>query len=331
MMRYVTACNYAVNNKGMIKGGHKMEMKELVYLVTLAEEESISRAAERLYMAQSSLSQFLHQFESELGTKLFVRTSKGITPTYSGKCFIDHASEILLEYQRAKNQLWDNENLAAGKVILGISSFRGRRMLPKVLKKFQEIYPKVKVEVVEAHSMKLEELLLEGKLDIAIVAMPVTKLKSNVETLKKDEILLAVNKDHPITEKMHQIKDTDNYWISLKEAAEYKMIMSGYDTILGSFSRKMFTEQKLKFKADHNDISAAMAVSMAREGLGLAFTYQSCAEEYDDIRYLRIGEKGVFLDLGIAYPADEYQSKGAKELEKVIREVYTNNEYFAMS
>ena len=53
-----------------------MEMKELVYLVTLAEEESISRAAERLYMAQSSLSQFLHQFEAELGTKLFVRTSK---------------------------------------------------------------------------------------------------------------------------------------------------------------------------------------------------------------------------------------------------------------
>lgn len=307
-----------------------MEMKELVYLVTLAEEESISRAAERLYMAQSSLSQFLHQFEAELGTKLFVRTSKGITPTYSGKCFIEHVSEILREYQRAKNQLWDNENLAAGKVILGISSFRGRRMLPKVLKKFQEVYPKVKVEVVEAHSMKLEELLLEGKLDIAIVAMPVTKLKSNVKILKKDEILLAANRNHPITKKSHPIEGAENYWISLKEAAEYKMIMSGYDTILGSFSRKMFTEQKLKFQSDHNDISAAMAISMAREGLGIAFTYQSCAEEYEDIQYFRIGEKGVFLDLGIAYPMDEYKSKGAKELEKVIREVYTNNEYFAL-
>ena len=139
-----------------------MEMKELVYLVTLAEEESISRAAERLYMAQSSLSQFLHQFEAELGTKLFVRTSKGITPTYSGKCFIEHAGEILRDYQKAKNELWDNENLAAGKVVLGISSFRGRRMLPKVLKQFQEIYPNVKVQVVEAHSMRLEELLLDG-------------------------------------------------------------------------------------------------------------------------------------------------------------------------
>lgn len=85
----------------------------------------------------------------------------------------------------SKNELWDNENLAAGKVVLGISSFRGRRMLPKVLKQFQEIYPNVKVQVVEAHSMRLEELLLDGKLDIAIIAMPVSKIKNSVEILKK--------------------------------------------------------------------------------------------------------------------------------------------------
>ena len=174
-----------------------MDMKELKYLAVLAEEESISRAAERLYMAQSSLSQFLHQFESEIGTKLFVRTSKGITPTYSGKRFIEHAREILLEYQRAKNELWDNENLQSGKVILGISSFRGRRKLPTILRKFYERYPNVKVQVVEDNSICLEELLLDGKIDIAVIAMPVTKLKNKVEILKKDEIILVANKSHP--------------------------------------------------------------------------------------------------------------------------------------
>ena len=59
-------------------------MKEFVYLITLAEEGNISKAAERLYMAQSSLSQFLQQFETELGVRLFVRTSKGIRPTNNG-------------------------------------------------------------------------------------------------------------------------------------------------------------------------------------------------------------------------------------------------------
>lgn len=299
-----------------------MEMKEFVYLITLAEEGNISRAADRLYMAQSSLSQFLQQFESELGVKLFVRTSKGIRLTYSGECFVEHARGMLLEYQRAKNELWDNENLTAGKVIFGISSFRGLRMLPKILKSFHEKYPKVKVEVMEEHSMRLEELLLDGKLDLAVVAMPTVKLKNEVSILKRDEILLVANKEHPVTEHMHQIEGTTNYWIELEDAVRYEFIMSGYDTILGSFGRDMFKKKKLKYNSENSNITAAMAVSMAREGLGLAFTYESCAEAFDNVQYLRIGQTGEFLDLGLAYPSNEYHSKAAKKLEETIREIY---------
>ena len=65
-----------------------------------------------------------------------------------------------------------------------------------------------------------------------------------------------------------------------------------------------------------------MAVSMAKEGLGLAFTYQSCQELDSEIQYMRIGEKGVYADLGIAYPSEEYHSRGAEKLEEIIWEVY---------
>lgn len=299
-----------------------MEMREFIYLVALAEEGSISKAAERLYMAQSSLSQFLQQFESELGTKLFVRTSKGIQPTYSGKCFIEQTRQILLQYQRAKNELWDNENMEAGRVIFGISSFRGIRMLPKILKRFYEKYPKVKVDVVEEHSMRLEELLMEGKLDLAVVAMPTIKLKNGVEFLKDDEVLIVANKEHPVMEYVHPIEGTSNYWVNIEDVAKFEVIMSGYNTILGSISRKLFSEKGIKYYAENNNITAAMSISMAREGLGLAFTYHSCAEPYDNVRYLRIGRRGVFLELGLAYPSNEYHVKAAEELEKVIREIY---------
>lgn len=309
-----------------------MEMKEFVYLITLAEEGNISRAAERLYMAQSSLSQFLQQYESELGVKLFVRTSKGIRPTHNGEAFIEHARSMILEYQRAKNELWDNENLTAGKLLFGISTFRGLRMLPKILKRFHEKYPNVNVEVVEENSMRLEDLLIEGKLDLAVVAMPTVKLKNEVSILKRDEILLVVNQDHPVTEYVHPIGETSDqaermpdHWIDLNDTVQYEYIMSGYDTILGSFGREMLRRKKLKWLSHNNNITAPMAVAMAREGLGLAFTYQSCAEAYDNIQYLRIGKEGAFLDLGIAYPSSEYHSKGAKELEKVVREVYRDN------
>ena len=299
-----------------------MELKEFTYLLTLAEEKNISRAAERLYMAQSSLSQFLHQFEEELGAKLFVRTSKGIRLTYSGECFMEHVKRILLEYQRAKNELWDNENLAAGKVLFGISSFRGQTKAPKILKRFHEKYPNVTVEIIEAHSMRLEELLLEGKLDLAVVVMPMIKFKGEVKPLRRDEILLVANREHPAVQYAHPLEDMGRAWISLEDAAKFELILSGFDTILGSVAREILMKKRLKYHADNDNISAAMAVSMAKEGLGLAFTYQSCQELDSEIQYMRIGEKGVYADLGIAYPSEEYHSRGAEKLEEIIREVY---------
>lgn len=299
-----------------------MDMKEFTYLIALAEEGSISKAAERLYMAQSSLSQFLQQFESELGTKLFVRTSRGIHPTYSGACFIEQTRQILLQYQRAKNELWDNEHMEAGRVIFGISSFRGLRMLPKILKRFYEKYPKVKVDIVEEHSMQLEELLIAGKLDLAIVVMPTVKLKNDVEFLKDDEVLIVANENHPVMEFIKPIEGTANYWVNIEDTVRFEFIMSGYDTILGSLSRQLFSEKGIKYYAENHNITAEMSVAMAREGLGLAFTYQSCALPYENVRYLRIGRKGVFVELGLAYPSNEYHMKAAEELEKTIREIY---------
>ena len=89
-----------------------MNLKELNYIVTIADEGSISRAAEKLYMAQSSLSQFLQLYEAELGAPLFMRTSRGVRPTASGSVFLNHARQILLQYHRAQSELWDIEELS---------------------------------------------------------------------------------------------------------------------------------------------------------------------------------------------------------------------------
>lgn len=97
-----------------------MNLKELNYIVTIADEGSISRAAEKLYMAQSSLSQFLQLYEAELGAPLFMRTSRGVRPTASGSVFLNHARQILLQYHRAQSELWDIEELSGGRIELGI-------------------------------------------------------------------------------------------------------------------------------------------------------------------------------------------------------------------
>lgn len=298
-----------------------MHLKELDYIVTLADEGSISRAADKLYMAQSSLSQFLQQYESELGTPLFIRTSRGIRPTAAGTLFIDNARTILAHYRLVRNELSDIAELNGGSVILGISSFRGKYMLPRILSAFHKQYPNIQVKIVEGNSMALESMLVDGSIDLAIVALPLTRLTHEVEFLKKDEIFLVANANHPVLQHAHQRENSPYYWIDLKDTAKYEYILSDYDTILGSISRQQFKKAGINPPAYNTTITADLAAAMAREGLGLAFTYHSCADPYPDTVYLSIGEPGVFLELAIAYPYSTYHSKAALALDKVIRQV----------
>ena len=303
------------------RGNTGMDLKDFQYLIALADEGSVSKAADRLYMSQSSLSQSLQQYESELGVKLFLRTSKGIHPTANGEVFIGHLRQIVSYYKQARSELWDNEGMKGGHVRFGISSFRGAQTLPKILMEFSAKYPEVHVDVVEEHSLKLEDLLLEGKLDVAVIALPAAKLKNEASLLTKDEVYLVAPKGHALLKSAHAAPD-GRPWVSLKEAAQYPFILSGQDTFLGNISRNLLQKEKVKYTAEHDDISAAMAVSMAKAGIGLAFTYASCLDPDDHLETFRIGEKGVFLNLGVALPSREYYSLSAKALREIICEVY---------
>ncbi len=84
-----------------------MELREIEYLLTIYETGSIRGAAERLMIAQPSLSQFLSQYESELGTKLFLRTSRGVVPTPAGEIFLADARKIRNIYHSSMEQMHD--------------------------------------------------------------------------------------------------------------------------------------------------------------------------------------------------------------------------------
>lgn len=298
-----------------------MQLKELQYIVTLADEGSVSRAADKLYMAQSSLSEFLRQYEAELGVNLFVRTSRGIRPTAAGNLFVDNARTILMHYRLVQAQLDDMADLKSGSVIFGISSFRGRHMVPRLLKAFHEKYPRIQVKIVEGNSMALEEMLVEGSLDLAIVALPLTHLTQETEFLKKDEILLVTHKDHPVMEYAHPKKDGAGFWVDVRDTADFEYILSDYDTILGKIGREQFKKARINPPAYNTTITADLAASMGRTGVGLAFTYRSCAQPHEDTVYLSLGEDGIWLELALARPYATYQSRAARALAEMAKEV----------
>ena len=101
-----------------------MDFQELNYLLTIAQEGSISKAAERLFMAQGSLSQFLRQYEASLGAPIFERTPRGVRLTPAGEAFLTRGRQILSLYHQACSEFKDIEGGVSGVVKFGTASFR---------------------------------------------------------------------------------------------------------------------------------------------------------------------------------------------------------------
>lgn len=301
-----------------------MEFRDLHYLLAIAQAKSISKAAQGLFMSQSSLSQALRLMEDELGGKLFTRTSTGVRPTQAGELMIQRAQKILGEYHQTQQMIQDMENLEAGRVDFGISTFRGGYLLPPALCRFCQRYPNIQVEIREENSMALEQLLIEGQLDLALIALPPVKLKDQVELLQ-DEILLVVSHDHPVNALSREcVLDTGEVrrYVEIEDTMAYDYILSDYDTILGSLSRAAFSQRGLVPKVRNGNLTAPFAAAMARAGLGIAFTYRSCREDYPHTQYYSIGPEGVFLDLGLAFPPGNYRSRAALALANTLKQYY---------
>ena len=177
------------------------------------------------------------------------------------------------------------------------------------------------VEITEKDSMYLEEMILEGFLDMALLALPSPRLHKQLDFLTRDEIYLVTVSEHPVMEFVHREEDGTR-WVDLKDIARFECILGPPRTILGSMIRKAFEDLHLEPLAQNTNITAPFAAAMAREGIALSFTYHSCMVKAPGVEYLSVGRKGLFLDLSLAYPAGEYRSKATMALAKMFHEIY---------
>ncbi len=296
-----------------------MELKELEYIVAVAEEGSISRAAERLYLAQSSLSQYVARTEAELGVKLFRRTAGGVRPTAAGELYLRNARQMLLQYHQVRKQLTDLDAPMEGKIHFGISTFRGSYLFPKAMHLFRQEVPTVDVVLHEHDSIVLQRKIAAGELDMALVAFREDQWEEQGKLLMKDEVLLVANREHPVMEYVREGGGgPDRPWVELAEIAHMDFLLSSRSAMLGNIAEQMFQELGVEPRYVCGTQTASMSAALARRGLGIAFTYRSCVEESRDVIYLSIGKKRHYVNLALIYPPEGYRSRAIRAFESVL-------------
>ena len=296
-----------------------MELKELEYIVAVAEEQSISKAADRLYLAQSSLSQYVSRYEAELGVKLFRRTSGGVRTTAAGELFLKSARQMLLQYHQVRQQLTDLDAPMEGQIHFGISTFRGSYLFPKAMHLFRQEAPTVDVVLHEHDSIYLQRKIAGGELDLALVAFREDQWENQGKFLMKDEVLLVANRDSPVMEYVREGGGgPDRPWVELSEIGHLDFLLSSRSAMLGSIAQKQFDDLGIHPKFVCGTQTASMSAALARRGVGIAFTYRSCIEESRDVIYLSIGKSRCYVNLALIYPQEGYRSRAIRAFENAI-------------
>ena len=175
-----------------------MHLHQLKYFVSIVETGSATKAAERCFISQPSISQQLNKLENSIGKKLFSRVKGKLILTDAGQVMYEQAQKILTNVEEAKHRVSDLDDTSGGAVAIGILPTLAPFMLPKTLLALSEKYPEAMVTVREEISEAIVSAAGRGEIDILIEVMPLHESYLNVERLFSDEFFVAVHRDSPL-------------------------------------------------------------------------------------------------------------------------------------
>lgn len=179
-----------------------MNVRQALYIRTIAEEKGVTAAAKKLHISQPSLSQMLRQIEEEAGTPLFERGTQVFHPTYAGERYL-HAAEVILNTNEIlENELREIRGEERGRLRLGISVQRSIQLLPKVLPEFTRLYPKVEFRLREAGSAHLEQMVQSGQVDLALASVEPASPQLEYRLIHRERIGILTGPGSPLAQRV---------------------------------------------------------------------------------------------------------------------------------
>ena len=185
-----------------------MEMAQLEYFVRVVQEKSFSKAAARVFRTQPAISIAIRRLEEEIGSPLLERNQRVPVLTEAGQVVYDYAQRILGLRSEVSQAIQELQSLKSGRVRVGANESTSLYLLPELILRYRELYPKVKVEISRYVSSRLPRELLDRNLDFALMAFEPVDRDLVAFPVLKDELVLIMSPKHPLANRSSvKIKD----------------------------------------------------------------------------------------------------------------------------
>ncbi len=275
-----------------------MDVKYLNYILAIANRRNMTKAAEDLFVSQSSLSQYLSRLEQELGTPLFTRSKSELTLTPAGELYTDAARQVI----KIQKELY--QNIAGlsrrGRISVGVTSNFGLRMLSEIIPRFKEQYPGVAIEISETSLPGLKKMLLEESIHVGIAAeVSTVPFGGLAQPLRQEEVFFAIPRAHPYAE-THPSGSVLTAEELILHFSEENFLLSKKGSSLRMLSDRFFESCDFSPSAFCATNSITATRRMIAQQAGVAFIAESCSVNRELISYYSLSPALYRLNLVIS-------------------------------
>lgn len=304
-----------------------MTDKERLYVSTIAQCSSITKAAERLFIAQPSLTQALHRIEAEYGAALFYREQGGLRLTEEGQAYLNATEKMSKLYQRMEHEIDEASGTQRGRITLGITAFHGGLLLPEFLTLYHQRFPMMKLNLLESASVQLEQLASEGRVDIIVLHRPFWKHDLDYISLYRESFCLAVsreNKDYLAASN----KGEKTPYVTEEIMARQRFNMLTANQRSRQVADSICAAAGIVPKLHFSTANIATALALTSKGLGATFVPESYARYYQKqfpMAFFRFPPAwNANWELVAAYAKNIPLSQPCLELIRVMQECITS-------
>lgn len=287
-----------------------MELDLFKSFVAVAEARSFSRAARAMHSTQPTLSRQIARLESELGTRLFERYGRHVECTLTGQVLLPLARAIISRTEEIFTLTREQGSIGAGTVRFGAVGNVMALLLTPILATFFAAYPRVTVDLIEMDDARLEDAVVSGELDCAVIT-PWGSTRAATQHLLTEEILLIMPKNHPLAKESS---------VALGKLANESVLLPRAGLNAGNVTADAFrragVEPRISRRANYPELTKALVKS----GLGVAPMPKmlTTPETLDGLVAVPF-EKPLYRDLKLIFPRDRPLPPAARALMVHIR------------
>lgn len=288
-------------------------LKQLRYFDALAREQHFGRAAEACAVTQPALSMQIHELEQQLGLILVERTRAGVLLSDKGREIAARAARVLGDVREMIEFAQHSNEVLSGSLRLGVIPSIAPYMLPPLLPLLRESYPNLELHVRETQTLPLTQELVEGKLDVLLLALPIVHPEVQTQALFDDRFLLAVPPSRKLSARVRATRD-------LVEHERLLLLEEGH--CLRDQALTYCSLQQVSTVNTFGVSSLSTVVEMVAAGYGITLLPEMCLNveaRGRNIGLMRFVEPEPYRSVGLAWRSTSPRTADFQELGRIIK------------